>query len=159
MALALQSANLVRQKTRMYTLNPFVFYSLKAFFLWWATNKGNADLQILDIDATTATTGDGQDHGIDEACQLYFVYVKKLATATDAYYKLYDDADNDSEEAGDIRVDVALLEASDIFVGTYPDGLPLAAGVASSFTTAGGDGATQSGAADAGNGFLIIGAA
>lgn len=157
MALALQEANLVRQKTRAYTLNPFVFYALKSFFLYHS-QRGNAQLQFLDINQTDTTTGDGQDHGVDAACQVYFVYVKKNATATDAYYKLYDDLDNDSEEVGDLRIDVALLESADIFVGVYPDGMPLAAGVASTFTTTAGDTATQNAEADAGNGFMIIGA-
>ena len=157
MALSLESAGLVRQKTRAITLNPFVFYALKAFFLYHA-QKGNADLQFLPIDATSSTTGDGQDHGIDAACQLYFAYVKKENEGTDAWFRIIDDADNDSEVVGDVRVEAALLEGNDVFVGVYPDGLPFADGVVTNFTTTPGDTATEVTAAQAGNGFLIIGA-
>ena len=93
MALSTESANLVRQKTRMYTLNPAVFYSLKAFFLYHATHNGNADLQFVPFDATSATAADGQDHGIDAAHQVYFVYCKKAATGVDTWFRAIDDAE------------------------------------------------------------------
>ena len=158
MALSVESANLVRQKTRMYTLNPAVFYSLKAFFLYHATHNGNEDLQFLPIDATSSTTGDGQDHGIDAACQLYFAYVQKVDEGTDAWFRIIDDADNDSEVVGDVRVEAALLEGRDIFIAMYPEGLPFVDGIVTNFTTTPGDTATEVTAAQAGNGFLIIGA-
>ena len=158
MALALESAGRVRQKARAITRNPYVFYALKAFFLYHAEFNSNADLQILEIDAATAIAGDGQDHGIDAACQLYVAFVQKLNEGTDAWFRVIDDADNDSEVIGDVRIEAALLEGNDVFIAVYPNGLPFADGVVSTFTTTPGDTATQVTAAQAGNGFLIIGA-
>lgn len=169
MALALENANLVRQKvynalqnqtgTSAGSGDPSAWYAFKSFFLNQAANKGNPDLQFVPFNATDGTTGDGQDHGIDAACQLLAVYVKKTATATDAWFRVIDDADNDSEVVGDVKLEIALLEANDVFFGFYPNGLPFADGVVTTSTTTPGDTATQSSAGDAANGFLILGAA
>ena len=172
MALSVESANLVRQRAvnAVENASPYVQEALKAFFRWWATHKGNNDLQFLAIDPTTAITGDGQDFGVDAAHQVYFVYVRKTGTdgvgnATDSYLQVIDDADNDSELRADVRITAGLLEAGDTFVAAYPDGLPMAEGIVVTFSTtpAGAqagdsDVYTQSAAADAGPGFIIIGA-
>ncbi len=167
MALSLESANKVRQKAMNSVENadPYVEEALKAFFRHWATHKGNNDLQILYVDPTTATTGDGQDFGIDAAHQVYFVYVTKtgvngVGNATDSYFQLVDDADNDSELATDGRIELALLEAGDDAVLCYPNGLPFADGIVANFNTlpGAGDSEAQSAEADAGPGFVIIGA-
>jgi len=167
MALALENALNVRNRvknalgalgvgTTAGSGDPSLQYAFKSFFLNQAANKGNPDLQFVPITAAGATTGQGEDHGIDAACQVYAIFVKKTATATDSYYNLADDADADSEIAGDGRVVLALLEAGDYAIVFYPNGLPLAAGAVSSFTTTS-KGETESAAADAGNGFLILG--
>lgn len=169
MALAVVNANLVRQKvynaiassgrgTTAGSGDPSAWYAFKAFFLNVAANKGNPDLQFYAFNATSAVAGDGEDTGIDAACQLYAAYVKKTATAVDTWFRVIDDADNDSEVVGDVKLEAALLEAGDIFFAFYPNGLPFADGVVVTFTTTPGDTATQSSAADAGDGFLILGA-
>lgn len=155
MALSLESANLVRQKTRMYTKNPLIFYTLKAFFLYHSTNKGNADLQFITIDDADVTGTDGVV-AADAAATLYVAYVKKRGTATDSYFKLFDDATNDGT-AGDERITIPLLEASEDHILVFPSGVTFATGiVATSHTSA--DGTTDSTAGDSGDGFLIIGA-
>lgn len=169
MALSTQNANLVRQKvynalqnqtgTSAGSGDPSAWYAFKAFFLNMAANKGNPDLQFYAFNATDAVAGDGEDTGIDAACKLYAVYVKKTATATDTWFRVYDDADNDSEVIGDAVIEVALKDAGDLFYAFYPNGEAIADGVVVTFTTTPGDTTTQSSAADAGNGFLVLGAA
>src|SRR3990167_6103912 len=169
MALATENANLVRRKAMNYASalatgtsagsgDPSNVYALKAFFLNLAANKGNPDLQFVTFNATDAVAGDGQDLGIDAACKLYLAYVKKTATATDSWFRVIDDADNDSEVVGDVAVEIKLGVASDQALLWFPNGIDFTDGVVVTFTTTPGDTATQSGAADAGNGFLILGA-
>lgn len=169
MALATVNANLVRRAATNYITalatgtsagagDPSALYALKSFFLNLAANKGNPDLQFITFNATDAVAGDGQDLGIDAACRVYMAYVKKTATATDSWFRIVDDADNDSEVVGDVVVEVKLNEASDQALLWFPNGIAIADGVVVTFTTTPGDTATQSSAADAGNGFLILGA-
>jgi hypothetical protein len=169
MALSTENALLVRQKvynalqnqtgTTAGSGDPSAWYAFKSWFLSMAANKGNPNLQFVSFNATDAVAGDGQDHGIDAACKLYAVYVKKTSTTTDTWFRVIDDADNDSEVVGDVRLEIALIGANDVFFGFYPNGLDITDGVVSTFTTTPGDTATQSDAADAGNGFLILGSA
>jgi len=154
MALSLQDATFVRQKTRARTRSPFVFYALKAFFLYHA-QRGNAQLQLVDLDDADLTGTDGVV-AADAPCTLYVVYLKKRGTATDSYLKLYDDATNDGTAANE-RVTIATLEASEDHIAVFPQGMTFATGiVATSHTTS--NGTTDSTAGDSGDGFLIIGA-
>lgn len=156
MAISLESAGRVRQKTRSLTLDPSVFLSLKGFFQYWATNKNNADLQYVPFSDAQATTTAGAPI-VDAPCTVYVFYVKKGSTATDSFIKLYDDITDDSTTT-DHRQSIALLEADEESLVIHPKGLTMATGVVVSATTAA-EGSTQSTAGDAGNGFLIIGAA
>jgi hypothetical protein len=156
MALALQNAGIVRQKTRAITLDPSVFYTLKSFFLYWATNKGNADLQLFPVGDADATTAGGAVIA-DAPASVYVVYIKKGATATDSYFKLFDDVTDDTTTT-DQRLSIGLLEANEEHVVLYPKGLTMATGVVvTSHTQA--EGATDSTAGDSGSGFIIVGAA
>jgi hypothetical protein len=155
MAISIESASLVRQKTRRYTLNPAVSWILKAFFTYHSTNKDNADLELIYIDDADVTGTDGVV-AADAACVVYVLYVTKRATATDSYFKLFDDATDDSA-AGDERYQTALLEASEPHIAVWPSGLTCATGVVlTSHTTS--NGTTDSTAGDSGDGFIIIGA-
>jgi len=156
MSLSLESAGRVRQKTRALTLDPSVFLALKGFFQYWATNKNNADLQFVPFSDAQATTTAGTPI-VDAPATVYVAYVKKGSTATDSYLKLFDDITDDSTTT-DHRVSLGLLEANEETIAIYPKGLTMATGVVVTATTAG-EGSTQSTAGDAGNGFLIIGAA
>ncbi len=156
MALVLESAGRVRQKTRALTLEPSVFLALKGFFHYWATNKGNADLQLIPISDTDITGTDGVI-AMSEPCTVYVAYIKKGSTATDAYFKLFDDVTDDSVTT-DARLSVGLLEANEEHFFMFPKGLTMATGiVATSHTNSAGS--TDSTAGDAGNGFLIVGQA
>ena len=56
MALTLESAGLVRQKVNAYNLNSYNRKALQAFFHYWATNKGNADLQFIPFSNSTVAS-------------------------------------------------------------------------------------------------------
>ena len=155
MALSLQSASLVRQKTRAFTRNPLVKAAIDAFFRNHATNKGNADLELVNLDDADVTGTNGVVSA-DAACVLHFVFLRKRGTATDSYLKLYDDATDDTT-AGNERVTLPILEASEDNIVMFPQGVDMATGiVATSHTTS--NGTTDSTAGDSGDGFLIIGA-
>ena len=156
MALSLESAGRVRQKTRALTLDPSVYLALKGFFAYWASNKSNADLQLIPIGDADVTGTDGVVSA-DAPATVYVAYIKKGATATDSYFKLFDDITDDSTTT-DARLIVGLLEASEEHLAIFPKGLTMATGiVATSHTNA--TGSTDSTAGDSGNGFLIVGAA
>ena len=155
MAITLEAANLVRQKTRMYTRDPFVLGTLKTFFLNHASNKANADLQLVYIDDADMTGTDGIPVA-DAACVVYVAFIRKRGTATDSYFKLFDNATVDTTTT-DQRLSIALLEASEDQIMVFPDGLTMAAGiVATSHTQA--QGTTDSTGGDSGDGFIILGA-
>ena len=155
MAITLEAANLVRQKTRMYTRDPYVLGVLKTFFHNHATNKANADLQLVYIDDADLAGADGVVVA-NAACVAYVAFIRKRATATDSYFKLFDNATVDTTTT-DQRLSVALLEASEDQIVVFPDGLTMASGiVATSHTEA--QGVTDSTAGDSGDGFIILGA-
>lgn len=155
MALSLESAGRVRQKTRALTLDPSIYLALKGFFTYWATNKQNADLQLVPVADASVTGSTGQVIA-DAAATVYVVYVKKGATATDSYLKLFDSATTDAVTT-EQRLSVGMLEANEEQFVMYPKGLTMGTGViAAAHTTS--EGATQSTAGDAGNGFIILGA-
>ena len=155
MAITLEAANLVRQKTRMYVRDPYVLGILKTFFHNHATNKANADLQLVYVDDAD-TTGTNGVVVADAACVVYVAFVRKRATATDSYFKLFDNATVDTTTT-DQRLSIALLEASEDQIMVFPDGLTMANGVvATSHTEA--QGTTDSTAGDSGDGFIILGA-
>lgn len=156
MALSLESAGRVRQKTRALTLDPSVFLALKGFFAYWASNKQNADLQLIPIADADVTSSAGVVLA-DAPATVYVAYIKKGSTATDSYFKLFDDITDDTTTT-DQRLSVGLLEASEEHLAIFPKGLTMATGiVGTSHTQA--EGATDSTAGDSGNGFLIVGAA
>src|SRR3990167_3062679 len=129
MALSLESAGLVRQKAREYTRSPLIFYTLKAFFLYWATNKSNADLQFVAYAGEDTLASGGYDTGLDEAHRLYVFYGKKAATAEDVYLYAFDDATNDAGAGTDGRCNLVFLESGDEAIAVYPSGIPMTAGL------------------------------
>jgi hypothetical protein len=158
MALSLENSNLVWQKVNVALANaePAAQKAFAGLKQWLAQQKGNANLQFILIDDADVTGTDGVVSA-DAACRVYGVYVKKRATATDSFFKLFDDATNDGT-AGDQRIVLALLEASETQVFIAPDGLSMGTGIVStSHTTS--QGTTDSTAGDSGDGFLIIGGA
>lgn len=154
MALSLENANKVRQKTRGITLNAGVFYALKALFLHLAANKGNPDLQFIPFTETQADVAGGTVLA-DAACKVYFVYVKKENSATRNICFLYDDATNDTT-AADARIGLDLNAANEVAFACYPDGNAFGTGVV---VTQYSDGVGATDGSNGGSGFVIVGAA
>jgi hypothetical protein len=166
-SLSTESANLTWQRVKMLLggqggaaqLNKsgvtLVFRALRTYL---AQHKGNPDLQLIQFTDADITTN---LNPIDGAVTLYAAYVQKTGTsgtgtATDSFFKVYDDATNDGT-AGDGRLALPLLAANDIGIYINPTGLAIADGlVLVAHTTCAG--ATDSTAGDAGPGFIIIGA-
>jgi hypothetical protein len=163
MALALESAGKVRQKARIYTQEPLVAASLKAFFVWWAQNKGNADLQLVPYAGTDAEAANGANAGLAAVCTIYAVYGKKTRTAEDVFLSVLDDAGGAEGTTflmslgffGTNGTSTTLPQDEQVVVSTV--GWPVAAGVnVKAYTTVAGTSDTTAGAAP--NGFYIVGA-
>lgn len=162
MAISLESANKVRQKTYGAGLDPLVYAQLKAFFQYWATHKGNADLEFIPFAGTDADAAGGTV-AADAACTLYAVYLRKGSldqltdgTATDAYISIFDDATDDAGAGTDGRLTLPSLTAGESSLYLNPTGIAMATGVVvKAYTDF--DGVIDSTAGDAPNGFLIIG--
>ena len=153
MALALENANKVRQKARLFDIDPAASRALKSFFLYWAEQKGNADLQILPFSEAEADDADGTGL-LDGACNVHFVYVKKEDSATDNYFKLFDNATVDTTTT-DQRLVIPLFQAKEAVAYVNALGLPMAVGVTvTQHTTSEG----TSDGSNGGSGFVIVGA-
>jgi hypothetical protein len=166
-ALSLQSANLVRQKaynavygsgtgTTTDSVSPYHFYAVKAFFLHMACNKGNPDLQFFPYTAEQITTNGGLDADVG-ACTLYVWFMKARRTSgTTSSFQAIHDADDNSATTTTITTQRIKATGEQAFF-VWPNGQPIATDIVLSAATAVG-GATESSAADATDGFLIIGA-
>lgn len=167
MALTTQNANLVRQKaynavygsgtgTATNTVSPYHFYAIKALFLHMAANKGNPDLQFVPYSAEQAVTNLGTSL-VGGACTLYawFGKARRTSGTTASFQAIHDAADN---SATTTTVDTALIKLTgNQFLFVHPNGVAIATDVVISAATAVG-GATESSAADATDGFVIVGA-
>ena len=167
MALSLEDSNLAWQRVKIALATeptaagsgtpPPAIDAFKSLKTYLATVLGNPTLQFVAIDATDIDDASGKVLA-DVACTLYGVFLKKLATATDVYVHILDDATDDTGVATDTRVLLAMLESEESAFAIYPNGIPMAAGVvAKAYTTAAGT--TDSAATDTPNGFVIIAAA
>lgn len=165
MAIATANANLARQKaynavygqgTTTLPVSPFHFYALKALFLHLAANKGNPDLQFIPYSAAQITTNGGYSPDIDAAL-IYAWYVKGVRTSgtTAAFVALHDATDNSATTTTVLTTKLNATGQSALSV--YPDGFRLATELTISSATAVG-GATESSAADAAVGFVIVAA-
>lgn len=162
MAITLESAGKVRQKTYASGLNPLVYAQFKAFFQYWSTHKANADMQYIPFSSVLVDDAGGQVLA-DAACTLYAVYgtkstadLRTAGSATDAYLAIFDDATDDAGAGTDGRLVMPFLLASEASVYLNPSGISCPTGVvAKSYTDF--DGTTDSTAGDAPNGFVIIG--
>ncbi len=158
MALSLETQNLVWQKAKVACaalgLREHVADQLRSLKAIIQARKGNITLQFVAISDLTADVV-----AADVAARVYAVVLKKQATATDAYFKAFNDAATDSS-SDDARIVLPLLEASEQQALTSATGIDFTAGIAIGSYTAstGAAGATASTAGDGPNGFLIIGA-
>lgn len=167
MALSTANANIARQKaliavygsgtgTTSNSVSPYHYYGLKQFFLHWAANKGNADIQFIPYSTAQAIVNLGTDL-VGAACTLYVWYgTAARTTGTTASFQAIHDAGDNS--ATTTTVDTVKINAvGQQFLVVHPNGVALATGCTISAATAVG-GATESAAADATNGFVIVGA-
>ncbi len=155
MAITLENALAIKQQAASVAgLGPAAQMQLKAFFMYHAGHGKNKDLDFIAF--TNPTTDSGLT---DAACKVYFVYAKKQATATDAFFKLFDYTDDTSNTYA--RICMPLLVANDESVYYNPAGLDFATEVTMACFTAfaGTHGSTESTSGDGPNGFIIIGAA
>ena len=164
MALSLESAGRVRQKVHAENLNPGLFYAMKAFFLDWAANHGNADLQFVPYAGTDAEGANGYNSGIAAACTLRVFYGKKTRTAEDVFMSVLDDASG--AEGTTFLASIGFFGANGTSTTLPQDeqllllgqnGIPVAAGVnIKAYTTVAGVTDTTAGAAP--NGWFIVSA-
>ena len=157
MALALESAGKVRQKTKMYGLSPAIFYILKAFFLYWATNKGNADLQFLPFSAADIVTATGYSPIGAVTSTVHVVYARNSGTGdgTDSWIVLHDASTNTDDAV--VMISGVIQDDNDQFIFVNPEGSLFAADLTISAVTAGAS-ETESAEANAADGFVIVSA-
>lgn len=166
MALTLESAGRVRQKaynavyasgtgTTTNTVSPYHFYAIKSLFLHLAGNKNNPDLQFAPYTAEQAVTAGGTSL-IGGACTLYAWYAKGRRTSgTTASWQEIIDAAANSTDASVIASNRFKL-TGDQFLQVYPNGIALATDVLIAAVTIS-SGSVESSAADASDGFVIVG--
>lgn len=172
MALATQNANLVRQKaynavyatgtgTSSNSVSPYHFYAIKALFLHLASNKGNPDLQFVPFSAEQIIANASLGYSPDvDACKVYawFGKARRTSGTTSSFITLYDaavGADTDADTGG---VVVEVIKATgQQFLFVWPDGKAIATEIAIQAATTM-EGGTESSAADAIDGFVIVGA-
>jgi len=161
MALALEDGQRVWLKVQQYLTTHGVggptgaaldaFRTLKD---WMVGAKGNPQLQFIPFSDADIT----QDTGLSPIavpCTFYAIYVKKGATATDSYVRVYNQASNTTITLA--FVGGILAVANDEFYAVYPKGIKLATDLTISADTGAGAGAESTGG-DAGDGFVIVGA-
>jgi len=151
-ALTVESAGKVRQRARENTLNPGVFYALKALFLHLASNKDNPSLEFK------AASGAANSGLVDDPCKLYALYLKKGADATAAFFKISNHA---TVVQASSEVILQSATASEVIFAEWPDGKAFATGIASGSYTAydGSNTTTASSATHELSGFYIVGSA
>lgn len=166
MALSLEDANKVRQKAvaavgtadkgTSAANNTAVYFALKAFFMDWAINHGNANLQFIPFSTTDITTNTGYSPIGGVTSTVYFVYAHNpgAGDGTDAYIRLYNETSNTTNTNAFITG--LISDDYDSFVFVSGKGIVFGTDLTISSDT--GTDATESSAANAANGFVIVGA-
>ncbi len=157
MAFTASNANLVRQKTYMINRNPGVFYALKALFLNLAANKGNPDLQLVNIDGLLNASDGGAAENIvcAGACHLYAVYGKKTGTTT-TYLKFTNNATTAATD-GSQELTIPFTDKGEENLIIFPNPHTFGTGITVSADTTV-TGSTDTLKANRVDGFAIIGA-
>lgn len=168
MAVTTESAGRVRQKaystvyasatgTTSDPISPFNFYALKDFFLHMAANKGNPDLQYVNVDGVYSSSDGGNNASqvlVNGACTLYVVFLKKVG-ATESIFKWTNHA---STATTDGTQDGAIAQtAAGSLLEVYPDGRALSTGLTATETTTR-TGSTLTLKANRQDGFVIVSA-
>jgi hypothetical protein len=161
MALATENSNKVWQKVKIALQNakPGNREAFLALKLYLATQKKNVDLQFIPFSAEDITANGGQAtlDIPDGPYTLYGVYAKGRRTSgTTASFLSVNDADDNSATTATI-VTAQFNVTGQEYVFILGDGYVGAADISiAAATTVGG--ATESSAADAADGFIIVGA-
>lgn len=153
MAISLEHALAVKQQVdSVASLPSGAQMAIKSFFMYHAQHNRNKNLDFLAFANPTTDSG-----LTDAACKVYVVYAKKRATATDAFFKLFDYTDDTSNTYA--RICLPLLVASEYALYISPNGFPFATEVtmACMTTFAGTHGSTETTSGDGPDGFIIIG--
>ncbi len=158
MALTVQSGVQVWQKVKnaLVGANPAHQNAFRVLREYLATQGGNPDLQFIPYTAAQAIVNLGTSL-VGGACTLYGFYGKGARTTgtTAAFAALHDAADNSATTTTIVTAKLNLTGQS--FAIVEPTGFIVATDVVVSCATAVG-GAVESAAADAMNGFVIVGA-
>jgi len=141
-----------RVDTALASATPAAQAMFRAFKSWLMQQKNEVHLQMIKIADLTNDVND-----LDGALRIYAIYLKKQATATDAFWRLFDDATN-SGTTTDLKIVLPVLEASKEAMAFFPDGVPIADGIVETSQTTG-DGTTDTTTGDGPNGFMLVGAA
>lgn len=161
MALSLQDGVQVWQKVKnaltVGNANPGIQNAFRVLREYLATQGGNPQLQFIPYTAAGITTNGGFA-ATDAACTVYGVYGKGARTTgtTQAFFQLFNQADNTASTTLILYL-TQLAAAGQSFGAVFPTGIAFSTSVtvASDTTVAG---ATESAAADACNGFVLVGA-
>lgn len=152
MAITVQEQLLVKQKMNiaLANANPGVQLLSKAFWKYQSEHGSARSFQFV------AVSDLGADAIVaDAACKVYFIYLKKGATATGAFFKAADSASSAGTTASDTVQE--LNAASQVYTQINVNGWAQGSGFTiGSDTTA--DGNTASTSGDGPNGFVVIGA-
>lgn len=158
MALTVQDGVLVWQKVAkaLANANPATQAAFRDLKNYLTTQGQNPQLQFIPYTAAQAVTNNGTSL-VGGACTLYGWFGKTARTTgtTSAFEALHDAADN---TATTTTIDTARTKLTgQSFAVIHPTGVAFATDAVISSATAVG-GATESAAADASNGFIIVGA-
>ena len=155
MALTTIDQILVKQKSLQAIRNAggSAVLALKSFWMGRNQDGLNGKLYFLAFGDMTVDTVVANAPG-----KVHFVYVKKGATATDAFYKVFDDDTNDSTAAGAI-LGLPMTGSGDEQWWASVAGADCAVGVVHGSYTAflGYNGSTASTSGDGPTGFIILG--
>lgn len=156
MAVVLVDANIAWQQIAKYTANanPVFQAAFKALKSHLSQQVRNPQLQVLPWTEAQADAAGGTVL-VAGACRVYAAFIKKIATGTDNFAWLYDDATDDTT-AANARIEFPLLLSGEEQIFIDPVGLPIATGLVITQYT--GPLGTTDGS-DGGDGFVVIGAA
>lgn len=159
MAIALQDGVIVWQKVKQALVgaNPASQAAFRVLREYLATQGGNPQLQFVPFTAAQIVTNGGYSPDVD-ACNVYGVYAKGARTSgtTQAFFQLFNQTDNTASTTL-ILYGTQFAAAGQQVATIWPTGLPFSTEltIACDTTVAG---ATESSAADAANGFVLVGA-
>lgn len=152
MSLSLESASNVKQKCRAESRKPKVQLSLKALFSYIPQHLGDISLQFVPLEALTSSSTAGIV--ADVPAKLYGLFLQSPSGAANkAYVKLTDDETTASATVNEVVIGLNATKQEFLWWG---DGKPFTSGIMARSDTAPA-GSTGSVAADAPNGFCIVG--